>query len=159
MNENITELVMLIDRSSSLRHRENEAYETYLNTLDGFRKSSERCLFTLGLFSDSLKVCFLQSELSETMNIPQRELYSYGNTALYDSVVSILESADRGMRHVRSDCNINRHLIVITDGRDNASIFTDKKILMTELAARRLRGWEILFMKSNGTRLSVIEQA
>lgn len=157
MKETIIELVMLIDRSSSSRGREKQAYETYVNTLETYRRKKEKCLLTLGLFSDSLSVCFLHSELSNTMNLPERELYSFGNTALYDSVTGILKTADRGMSHVRKDLNVIKNLIVITDGKDNASIFTDKTIMTAELVLRRRRGWEMLFLKSDGTRLSVRE--
>lgn len=152
VNEKTAHLVILIDTSISQAGKEKEMHETCLRITEYYRKNYSKCFITLGTFADRLKMHFAGSDAGLTGEVPLRGLSAFGPTGLYDATAEILRSADGFNEIVRSDIEMEKHLYVISDGLDNASVALGEEDFSLMIKKRRENGWTIRFIDSFGRR-------
>ncbi|MEH7444133.1 vWA domain-containing protein [Bacillus sp. JJ1122] len=150
MNNNLTEIIFLLDRSGSMAGLESD-------TVGGFnafvKKQSELdgdTILTTVLFDDEYEVLWNGIDARE-VRLTEKEYFVRGTTALLDAVgKSIL---DVGIRLSRSseDHRPGKVIFVITtDGMENASReFTYEKIKELIRHQQEKYNWEFIFMGAN----------
>jgi VWFA-related protein len=115
---------IVIDNSGSMREKRDKVNQAVLNLIRASNPNDE--LFVVNFSQDS----YLDQDFTSDINLLQQALHkvsAQGSTALYDAIVA-------SAVHLKNNTRIDRKvLLVITDGRDNASQET------LQQAARRLQ--------------------
>lgn len=148
MNKNLTELVLVVDRSGSMSSCQVEA-QNGINTLISEQKTKDgECNFTLVQFDDKYEFVHTASPIA---SVPEFRLIPRGMTALLDAVgqainktgerLALLEEVDRPGLVV---------FVIVTDGGENSSQeFTKTQIKdMIELQ-RNTYSWQFTFLGAN----------
>jgi len=115
---------IVIDNSGSMREKRDKVNQAVLNLIKASNPNDE--IFVVNFSQDS----YLDQDFTSDINLLQQALHkvsAQGNTALYDAIVA-------SAVHLKNNPRIERKvLLVVTDGRDNASQET------LQQAARRLQ--------------------
>jgi len=115
---------IVIDNSGSMREKRDKVNQTVLNLIRASNPKDET--FVVNFSQDS----YLDQEFTSDIDLLQqalRKVSTQGSTALYDAIVA-------SAVHLKNNTRVDRKvLLVITDGRDNASQETLQE------AARRLQ--------------------
>ena len=105
-------LGIVIDNSGSMREKRDKVNEAVLNLLRQNNPQDE--IFVVNFSHD----CYLDQDFTSDINLVREALQKVsmqGSTALYDAIVA-------SSVHLRNNTRLdNKVLLVITDGRDNAS--------------------------------------
>jgi Ca-activated chloride channel homolog len=103
---------IVIDNSGSMREKRDKVNQAVLNLIKASNPSDE--IFVVNFSQDS----YLDQDFTSDINLLQQALQkvsSQGSTALYDAIVA-------SAVHLKNNTRVDRKvLLVITDGRDNAS--------------------------------------
>jgi VWFA-related protein len=103
---------IVIDNSGSMREKRDKVNQAVLNLIRASNPNDE--LFVVNFSQDS----YLDQDFTSDINLLQQALHkvsAQGSTALYDAIVA-------SAVHLKNNTRIDRKvLLVITDGRDNAS--------------------------------------
>lgn len=103
---------ILIDNSGSMREKRDKVNEAVLNLIHDSNREDE--IFVVNFSQDG----YLDQDFTSDVNLLREALHKVsmqGSTALYDSIVA-------SSVHLRNNPRLdNKVLLVITDGRDNAS--------------------------------------
>jgi len=115
---------IVIDNSGSMREKRDKVNQAVLNLIKASNPNDE--IFVVNFSQDS----YLDQDFTSDINLLQQALHklsAQGSTALYDAIVA-------SAVHLKNNTRVDRKvLLVITDGRDNASQET------LQQAARRLQ--------------------
>jgi Ca-activated chloride channel family protein len=115
---------IVIDNSGSMREKRDKVNQAVLNLIKAGNPNDE--IFVVNFSQDS----YLDQDFTSDINLLQQSLHkvsAQGSTALYDAIVA-------SAVHLKNNPRIDRKvLLVVTDGRDNASQET------LQQAARRLQ--------------------
>jgi Ca-activated chloride channel homolog len=115
---------IVIDNSGSMREKRDKVNQAVLNLIKASNPNDE--IFVVNFSQDS----YLDQDFTSDINLLQQALHkvsAQGSTALYDAIVA-------SAVHLKNNPRIDRKvLLVVTDGRDNASQET------LQQAARRLQ--------------------
>src|SRR6202049_3763462 len=103
---------IVIDNSGSMREKRDKVNQAVLNLIKASNPNDE--IFVVNFSQDS----YLDQDFTSDINLLQQALHkvsAQGSTALYDAIVA-------SAVHLKNNNRIDRKvLLVITDGRDNAS--------------------------------------
>jgi Ca-activated chloride channel family protein len=103
---------IVIDNSGSMREKRNTVNESVLNLIRASNPNDE--IFVVNFSQDS----YLDQDFTSDINLLQQALQkvsAQGSTALYDAIIA-------SAVHLKNNPHVERKvLLVITDGRDNAS--------------------------------------
>src|SRR6202790_26824 len=115
---------IVIDNSGSMREKRDKVNQAVLNLIKASNPNDE--IFVVNFSQDS----YLDQDFTSDINLLQQALHkvsAQGSTALYDAIVA-------SAVHLKNNPRVDRKvLLVVTDGRDNASQET------LQQAARRLQ--------------------
>lgn len=81
---------------------------------------------------------------------PVYELVPRGGTALYDSIMRMIEDIELGkswMLHKADHDDVT--VLILTDGQENASVKTTSAALKAKIEAKQADGWTFLFVGAN----------
>lgn len=150
MNNNLTEIIFLLDRSGSMAGLESD-------TVGGFnafvKKQSELdgdTILTTVLFDDEYEVLWNGIDARE-VKLTEKEYFVRGTTALLDAVgKSILDVGIR-LSKISEESRPGKVIFVITtDGMENASReFTYEKVKELIRHQQEKYCWEFIFMGAN----------
>lgn len=106
MKKNLTELVMILDRSGSMSGLESDTIGGYNPMLKKPRETEGEVLVSTVLFDDRSEVLFDRVPLDKVPEITEKEYYVRGSTALLDavggrSITSGISTSMPGKRIVR----------------------------------------------------------
>jgi Ca-activated chloride channel family protein len=106
---------IVIDNSGSMREKRNKVNEAVLNLIRASNPNDE--IFVVNFSQNS----YLDQDFTSDINLLQQALQkvsAQGSTALYDAIIA-------SAVHLKNNPHVERKvLLVITDGRDNASLET-----------------------------------
>jgi len=150
MNNNLTEIIFLLDRSGSMAGLESD-------TVGGFNAFvKKQCeldgdtILTTVLFDDEYEVLWNGIDARE-VKLTEKEYFVRGTTALLDAIgKSILDVGIR-LSKTREDRRSGKVIFVITtDGMENASReFTYEKVKEMIRHQQEKYNWEFIFMGAN----------
>ena len=86
MKKNLTELVMILDRSGSMSGLESDTIGGYNSMLRKQREAEGEVLVSTVLFDDVSEVLFDRIPLREMPQMTEKEYYVRGCTALLDAI-------------------------------------------------------------------------
>ncbi len=151
MNNNLTELVFILDRSGSMSGLERDTIGGFNAMIDKQRQAPGEALVSTVLFDTRIDVIHDRARLSDVPRLTEKEYYARGCTALLDAIGGAIHHIGNVHKYARAEDVPARTLFVITtDGMENASrrYSADRVRAMIERQKQKY-GWEFLFLGAN----------
>ena len=158
MKKNLTELVMILDRSGSMGGLESDTIGGYNSMLKKQREAEGEVLVSTVLFDDRTEVLYDRVPLEKLPQMTEKEYCVRGCTALLDAVGGAVRHIGNVHKYAREEDRPEKTIFVITtDGLENASreYSYDRVKKMVERQKEKY-GWEFLFL---GANIDAIETA
>lgn len=151
MNNNLTEVVFILDRSGSMGGLESDTIGGFNSMLSKQKKEEGTAYLSTVLFDDVSDVIYDRVDIREAKPLTDKEYYVRGCTALLDAVGDAIKHIGNIHKYAREEDRPAKTLFVITtDGMENASkrySHDDIKKLINK--QKEKYGWEFLFLGAN----------
>ena len=151
MQNNISELVFILDRSGSMHGLEADTVGGFNSTIEKQKDVEGKCYVTTVLFDDQVDRIHDRVDLQEIKPLTGQDYYVRGCTALLDALGSTIRHIAAIHRYARpEDVPAHTTFVIMTDGMENASrhYSSDRVKAMIE-HEREKYGWEFLFLAAN----------
>lgn len=152
MNNYLTELIFVLDRSGSMEH-------LTLETIGGFNSLIERqkeeqkgeVKVTTVLFDDQYELLHNHVNIKKIKRLTKKDYYARGCTALLDAVGKTIDSVGERLSATPEEERPGNILFVITtDGYENASQhYTKSKVKEMIERQQNQYNWNFLFLGAN----------
>ena len=162
MNQNLTEIVFILDRSGSMGGLENDT----IGGFNGFVKNQAalgQTSLTTVLFDDRYEILHNGIDAGGIV-LTSEEYFTRGNTALLDAIGKTINDVGKRLSETPEDQRPGKVIFVITtDGLENASrtfSYDEVKRMITHQTEKYK--WEFIFMGANidvvkeGDRLGIV---
>ena len=157
MKKNLTELVMILDRSGSMGGLESDTIGGYNSMLQKQSKEEGDVLVSTVLFDDYSKVVHDRVPINEIKPLTDKEYYVRGCTALLDAIGGAIHHIGNIHKYAREEDRPEKTIFVITtDGMENASEhYTFDQVRRMVNRQQERYGWEFIFLGANMDAVSV----
>lgn len=150
MNENLTELVFIVDRSGSMAGMESDTIGGVNAVLEQNRKLEGDALVSVVLFDHETNVLRDREDIQKVPNLTDRDYQVRGCTALLDAVGESVRFIDKIQRYLPEDIRPGKTVFIITtDGYENASKKFTYSQVKRLIERKTEEGWEFLFLGAN----------
>lgn len=151
MNQSITELVYILDRSGSMSGLEQDTIGGYNSLLERQKKTAGDVFITTVLFDDKVELLHDHLPLAEILPMTEKEYFVRGSTALLDAVGLTIQKVKSHQALLNDEQKAEKILFVITtDGMENASReYTYETVQQLIKRQTEVQGWEFIFMGAN----------
>ena len=158
MKKNLTELVMILDRSGSMGGLESDTIGGYNSMLKKQREAEGEVLVSTVPFDDRTEVLYDRVPLEKLPQMTEKEYYVRGCTALLDAVGGAVRHIGNVHKYAREEDRPEKTIFVITtDGLENASCeYSYDRVKKMVERQKEKYGWEFLFL---GANIDAIETA
>ncbi len=151
MNENLTELVFILDRSGSMSGLETDTIGGFNSMITKQQKEDGEAYVSTVLFDDRCEVLHDRVKLGDVKKMTEDDYYVRGCTALLDAVGGAISHIGNIHKYARQEDRPAKTLFVITtDGMENASrrySFKDVKRMIER--QKQKYNWEFIFLGAN----------
>ena len=151
MKKNLTELVIILDRSGSMGGLESDTIGGYNGMLEKQKATEGEVLVSTVLFDGRSEVLYDRVPLAEVPKMTEKDYYVRGCTALLDAIGGAIHHIGNIHKYAREEDRPEKTIFVITtDGMENASreYSYDRVKEMVERQQEKY-GWEFLFLGAN----------
>ena len=150
-NKNLTEIVMILDRSGSMARLEEETIGGYNSFIEEQKKEDSEANLTTILFDNEYEVLHDRVNLKDVEPLTDRDYYARGMTALLDAIGKTIQEISRKISDSEGKNTPDKVIFVITtDGYENASReFSNKQIKEMVEKKKNENNWEFLFFGAN----------
>ena len=158
MNEKLTELVFIVDRSGSMAGMETDTIGGVNAVLEKNRAVEGETIVSIVLFDHETQVLRDRVPIKDVPKLTDRDYQVRGCTALLDAVGGSVEFIERIQRYLPEEVRPGKTIFVITtDGMENASSrYSYEKVRRMVEQKKEKDGWEFLFL---GANMDAIETA
>jgi len=157
MKKNLTEMVMILDRSGSMGGLEKDTIGGY-NSLIAKQKAAEGdALVTTVLFDHDINMIFDRVSITKVPDLTEEEYYARGTTALLDAIGSTLTHIESAQIIAGEAERPEKTIFMITtDGLENASHVYNYEKVRKMIERKQEEGWEFMFL---GAGIDAIREA
>lgn len=158
MNNNLTEIVFILDRSGSMAGLEADTIGGFNAMLDKQKREPGEALLSAVLFDHVSEVVYDRVDLRKIEPMTDKQYFVRGSTALLDAIGGAVRHIANVHKYAREEDRPAKTVFVITtDGMENASReFTYAQVQRLVKDAQEKHGWEFLFL---GANMDAIEAA
>ena len=151
MENNVTELVFILDKSGSMAGLEKDTIGGFNAVIEKQKAAGGKAYVSTILFSSDSKVLHDRKSLDEIEPLTETDYEVGGLTALLDAVGGAIKHIGNVHKYAREEDVPSRTIVVITtDGMENASRkYTHDKVKQMINEKKEERGWEFLFLAAN----------
>ena len=151
MNNNLTELVFILDRSGSMSGLEADTIGGFNSLLARQRKEEGEALVSVVLFDDQTEVLYDRVPIAKTEDMTDRQYYVRGCTALLDALGGAIHHIGQVHKYCgEENCPAKTLFVITTDGMENASHrYNSHEVKMMVERQKEKYGWEFLFLGAN----------
>ncbi len=151
MRKGLTELVMILDRSGSMRGLEADTIGGFNSMIEKQKKEEGEAYVSVILFDDLSEVIYDRKPVGQVEPMTDRQYYVRGCTALLDAVGGAIRHIGNIHKYARpEDVPEKTIFIITTDGMENASRrYTYEKVKKMIEKKKEKHGWEFLFLGAN----------
>jgi hypothetical protein len=136
-----TEIVVVLDRSGSMRSIDKATVEGFNKFLDEQKNSDGEAFITLVQFDDRYEMNYQSISVKDADALVLNETFiPRGGTALLDAVGKTIEE-------LKTDRDVV--FVIITDGEENASKTYKREAIMKMIETQTNEGWKFLFLAAN----------
>ncbi len=122
MDNNLTELVFILDKSGSMSGLEDDTIGGYNAMLKKQQKEAGEAMVTTVLFDDEYEVLHDRINIKEIRPITEKEYFVGGCTALLDAIGRTIHKIHNTQEQIKEEFKANKIMfVIITDGMENAS--------------------------------------
>ena len=151
MNEKLTEIVFILDRSGSMAALADDTIGGFNAMVEKQKKEEGEALLSAVLFSDECTVLYDRADIRSVEPMTDRQYQAGGCTALLDAIGGAVKHIANVHKYAREEDRPARTIFVITtDGMENASrIYSYAEVQRMVRHEREKYGWEFLFLGAN----------
>ena len=151
MKKDLTELVMILDRSGSMCGLEADTIGGFNSMIEKQKKEAGEAYVSVLLFDDRQEVIYDRVELSKVEPMTDKQYYVRGCTALLDAVGGAIHHIGNIHKYAREEDRPAKTVFVITtDGLENASRnYTYDKVRRMIERQKEKYHWEFIFLGAN----------
>ena len=150
MKNNITELVLILDRSGSMAGLESDTIGGFNSMIEKQKKLEGKCYVSTVLFDNESEVLHDRIDLVDVPKMTDKEYFPRGCTALLDTIGGAIHHIENIHKYARKE-DVPEHTLfcITTDGMENASHKYDLKKVRKMIEAKKEIGWEFIFIGAN----------
>lgn len=151
MKKGLTELVFILDKSSSMHGLETDTIGGYNSMLEKQKAVDGEAFITTVLFDHSYQLLHDRINIKAVSAITEKEYRVGGNTALIDAIGRTINKIANAQKNTAEDYRAEKVMfVIITDGEENASSeFSAEKVKELIECQRSQYGWEFIFLGAN----------
>ena len=151
MKKNLTELVLILDRSGSMSGLEADTIGGFNSMIEKQKKADGEAFVSTVLFDDKTDVIYDRVPLDKVEPMTDRQYYVRGGTALLDAVGGAIHHIGNVHKYAREEDVPEKTIFVITtDGQENASRrYTYDKVRRMIERQKEVYHWEFIFLGAN----------
>ena len=150
MNEKLTELVMILDRSGSMSGLESDTIGGFNSMIRDQKEGEGEVLVSTVLFSNESTVIHDRVPISKIEPMTAKDYRVGGCTALIDAIGDAMKHIKNVHKYIRpEDVPAHTMFIITTDGMENASRRYSSKEVKKMIEEQKKEGWEFLFLGAN----------
>jgi hypothetical protein len=150
MQENLTEVVIVLDRSGSMKSVTDETIGGYNQFIQGQKEVPGACNVTLVQFDNEYECVYAGKPLAEVPEMTRETFVPRGYTALLDAIgKTIKDTSARILAMQKSLRPAKVLMVIITDGGENASKEYEYKNVHSMIKDLRATNWEFVFLAAN----------
>ena len=156
MNNNLTEIVFILDRSGSMAGLEDDTVGGFNAMVEKQKKEPGEAVLSAVLFSDDSVVVYDRADIRTVEPMTDRQYRVGGCTALLDAIGGAVHHIANVHKYAREEDRPGKTIFVITtDGMENASRrYTYADVQKMVAHEQEKYGWEFLFLGANMDAIS-----
>ena len=151
MNENLTEIVAILDRSGSMEHLTNDTIGGFNSFLKQQKEIPGEAVLTTVLFNDSYMLLHDRLNIKDVKPVTNKDYVAQGSTALLDAMGKTINDIGLKLHNTAEEqrpCNVV--FFIITDGEENASVeYTKEKVREMVTLQQNTYSWNFIFLGAN----------
>ncbi|MCC6458135.1 MAG: VWA domain-containing protein [Caldilineaceae bacterium] len=151
MQQDLTEIAYVLDRSGSMQTLVSDAIGGFNSFLSGQQQVEGRANFTLVLFDHEYLVVHKSKDIRQVPALDANTYVPRGQTALLDAVGRTIDDLGAHLAGIPEPQRPSKVIVAIfTDGLENASrVFTTEKLAASIKHQQEKYNWEFLFLAAN----------
>lgn len=156
MNNNLTEIVFILDRSGSMAGLEDDTIGGFNAMLEKQKKETGEAFLSTILFSDESVVLYDRVDIRKAEPMNEQQYQVQGCTALLDAIGGAVHHIANVHKYAREEDRPGKTIFVITtDGMENSSRhYSYDKVQRMVKHEQEKYGWEFLFLGANMDAIS-----
>ena len=156
MNNNLTEIVFILDRSGSMAGLEADTIGGFNAMVEKQKKEPGEALLSAVLFDNESQVIYDRADIRKVEPMTDRQYQVRGCTALLDAIGGAVHHIANVHKYAREEDRPGKTVFVITtDGMENASRrYTYAQVQKMVKHEQEKYGWEFLFLGANMDAIS-----
>ena len=150
MNNNLTELVFILDRSGSMHRLVTDTIGGFNSMLSRQKEQPGEAYVSTFLFSSDSQLLHDRLNLRDVPEMTERDYRASGSTALIDAIGGAIKHISNIHKYARpEDVPAHTLFIITTDGMENASHCYTSTQVKEMIRQQEEQGWEFLFIGAN----------
>ncbi len=151
MENSITEIICIVDKSGSMETLKNETIDGLNNFIKSQQVEESACNFSLVQFNQELSATIVRQPIKNVALLQTQDYQPNGYTALYDALGTTLQKAVQTIFTLPNELKPNKVMVfIITDGLENASRrYTKSSVQNLISKLTNNNGWEFEFYGAN----------
>ncbi len=153
MNNELTELIVILDASGSMGRRKQDVIGGFNQLIDDQRKLSGDCVVTVVQFSSrgEQKTIIDRKSVHDVAHLTDTSYRTSGWTALQDAIGSTVDAVGTRLADIPEDDRPGKVIVtILTDGEENNSIeYRAEQVREKVTRQREAYGWEFIFTGAN----------
>jgi len=157
MNENLTEIVAILDRSGSMESLTNDTIGGFNSFLKEQKEVPGEAVLTTVFFNDSYVLLHDRVNIKNVKPITNKDYVAQGSTTLLDAMGKTINSIGLKLHNTPENERPGKVIFfIITDGEENASEeFSNEKVKEMVALQKNTYSWEFIFLGANIDSFSV----
>lgn len=151
MQNNVTELVFILDRSGSMAGFEADTIGGFNATIEKQKKQDGKVYVSTVLFDNESEVVHDRVDINDIKPMTENEYQVGGCTALLDAIGGAIHHIGNIHKYARPE-DIPEHtvFVITTDGMENASHRYSSQEIKSKIKRQTEKyGWEFIFLAAN----------
>lgn len=159
MNNEITEIVFILDRSGSMCGLEIDTIGGYNSLLEKQKKTPGKVLVSTILFDSSSEVLIDRLDLQNVPLMKEKDYQTQGCTALLDAIGGSIKHTSSIHKYARDeDRPANTLFIITTDGFENSSRYYSYETVKKMIEKQKEKyDWQFIFLGANIDAVAVAD--
>lgn len=151
MNNNLTEIVFILDRSGSMSRLTNDTIGGFNGFIEKQKQESGEAVLTTILFDDKYEVLHDGINIKEIPTLTGKEYFVRGSTAYLDAIGKTINTIGNKLNNMSEEERPGQVIFVITtDGQENASKeFSCEQIKQMVEHQTNVYNWQFIFLGAN----------
>lgn len=151
INNNLTEIIFILDRSGSMESLTNDTIGGFNSFIKTQQEEPGEALLTTILFDDYYEILHDGVNIQNIQPLTNKEYYARGMTALLDAIGKTITTVNARLKTTSEDKKPSKVICVITtDGYENSSReYTQPQIKEMIEKQEKEYDWQFMFLGAN----------